>query len=451
MKPTILIGHRNGIPHQNFKRHLSNQGFEIIEALDKISIIRFFQLSKPHLIIINSPLDNKCDALEVIKHIRMKDQKVPIILINKDSSEDDVIAALRAGVTDYFKQPFSFGELVESINRNLYISSHKPLSEIRTSIPNPSEDRFMIGQSKSIQNIKSYILKAARTDSTVLITGETGTGKELTAELIHTKSLKCEKPFVHINCASIPDNLLESELFGYERGAFTGAVTSKEGKFEMAKEGTIFLDEIGDMNLYSQAKILSAIERKEVYRLGGRNKAIPLTARIIAATNRNPEQMMVNGKFREDLYYRLNIARIHIPPLRDRKEDIIPLINYYIQKFNNQFGLEVEGFTEEALSLVINYDWPGNIRELKNLIEATFINLPSQKISFIDLPNIFQTKLKDHDSLTKSEKGQLLATLLATSWNKSKSAQILKWSRMTLYRKMAKYQISEMSKGNNNS
>lgn len=451
MKPTILIGYSNEIPHQNFKRHLSNQGFKIIEALDKISIIRFFQLCKPHLIIINSPFENKCDTLKVIRLIRLKDQKVPIILINKYSSEDRVIAALRAGVTDYFKQPFSFGELVESINRNLSISSYKPLSEIGTSVPNPSENRYMIGKSEPIQDIKSYILKAAATESTVLITGETGTGKELTAELIHTKSLKCEKPFVHINCASIPDNLLESELFGYERGAFTGATTSKQGKFEMARKGTIFLDEIGDMSLYSQAKILSAIERKEVYRLGGGDRAIPFNARVIAATNRNPEQMMSDGKFREDLYYRLNITRIHIPPLRDRKEDINPLINYFIQKYNNQFGMEVEGFTEEALYLLIRYNWPGNVRELKNLIEATFVNLPPQNISFIDLPKMFQKKLKETDGLTATERDKLLSTLLTTNWNKSRSAQVLKWSRMTLYRKMAKYKISKIPSDNNNS
>jgi transcriptional regulator with PAS, ATPase and Fis domain len=310
-------------------------------------------------------------------------------------------------------------------------------------------DRFIIGQSESFQNIKSYAIKTAATDSTILITGETGTGKELTAELIHKKSLKSDKPFVHINCAALPENLLESELFGYERGAFTGAINSKQGKFEMAEDGTIFLDEIGDLNMQSQAKILSAIERKEVFHLGGGSKAVPLNARIIAATNRDPEQMVANGKFREDLYYRLNIARIHIPPLRDRKEDIIPLIDYYIQRYNNQFGLKVEGLTDEALSFLICYNWPGNVRELKNIIESTFINLPPKKISFMDLPEMFKKKLKEDNRLNESEKEKLLSALLATSWNVSKCAQMLKWSRMTLYRKMAKYQISRMSEENN--
>ncbi|MGA1839221.1 MAG: sigma 54-interacting transcriptional regulator [bacterium] len=448
-KPTILIANWHKIPNQNFKRHLSNQGFEIIEALDKISIIRFFQYSKPNLIIINSSLENNLNEIEIIKHIRMQDKKVPIILITKYSSEDRIIDALRAGVNDYFKQPFLFRDLMESINRNLSISSYQPLAGLNLNASDSNEVHFIIGQSESVRNIKSYILKAATTDSTVLITGETGTGKELTAELIHTKSLNSDKPFVHINCASLPENLLESELFGYERGAFTGAMATKRGKLEMADQGTIFLDEIGDMNLCSQSKILSVIERKEVYRLGGGNKAIPLSARIIAATNRNPEQMVAEGKFREDLYYRLNIARIHIPPLRDRKEDIIPLIEYYIRKFNNQFGLEVEGLTEEALSLLIGYSWPGNIRELKNIIEATFINLPSQKISFVDLPEMFQKKLKGHNNQNKNEKEELLSALLATSWNKSKCAQMLKWSRMTLYRKMAKYRISSMPIKNN--
>lgn len=299
----------------------------------------------------------------------------------------------------------------------------------------------MIGESGLMQEIKMSLLKIAVADSTVLITGETGTGKELAAELIHTNSPKCKKPFVCINCAALPDSLLESELFGYERGAFTGAIASKMGKFEQANGGTIFLDEIGDMNKYAQAKVLRAIEKKEINHLGGKSD-IPLDVRIIAATNKNPEQMMIKGMFRKDLYYRLNVARVHLPPLRERKEDVLALIKHYIQELNHQFDREVEGLTEEALTYLLNYDWPGNVRELKNILEAIFIHLPSLNIGLIDLPKTFMKQIKKADGLFNTEKEQMLSTLFATKWNKTKAAQKLHWSRMTLYRKMAKYHIT---------
>jgi transcriptional regulator with PAS, ATPase and Fis domain len=284
------------------------------------------------------------------------------------------------------------------------------------------------------------LLKVAPTQSTVLITGETGTGKELAAELIHRNSSRHKKPFVCINCAALPENLVESELFGYERGAFTGAIASKQGKFEQAEGGTVFLDEIGDMSPYAQAKILRAIEIKEVYRLGGKG-SISLNVRVIAATNQDIERLVAQEKFRKDLYYRFNVAMVHLPPLRDRKEDIPPLLGHYIRELNQRFGREVEGFTQEAMESLLHYDWPGNIRELKNLLEATFINLPSRKIAFMDLPKQFQRRLQETEGLPKSERDQVLSALFATKWNKSKAAQKLHWSRMTLYRKMAKYHI----------
>ena len=246
----------------------------------------------------------------------------------------------------------------------------------------------MLGKSLCMQALRGYIAKVASTDSNVLLTGETGTGKELAAELIHRSSRRRQSPFVCINCAAIPDTLLESELFGYERGAFTGAHAFKEGTLKLADGGSVFFDEIGDMSLYAQAKILRAIESKEVHRLGGK-ASIPLNVRLIAATNQDLERLVAEGKFRTDLYFRLNVARIHLPPLRDHKEDIPPLCEHHIRELNRQFGLEVEGFSEEAFAYVLRYNWPGNVRELKNFIEATFVNLPSRRISLMDLPDHF--------------------------------------------------------------
>ena len=284
-------------------------------------------------------------------------------------------------------------------------------------------------------------MKVATTNSTVLITGETGTGKELAAELIHQNSSRHKEPFVCINCAALPESLVESEMFGYERGAFTGAVALKQGKFELAEGGTVFLDEIGDMSPYAQMKILRTTEKKEICRLGGKG-AIPIDVRIVGATNRDLEQLIEKGNFRKDLYYRLNVARVHLPPLRLRKEDIPSLLKHYIRKFNQRFGREVEGLAEEALDSLLRYDWPGNVRELKNILEATFINLPSRKIALMDLPKTFQGRLKETEGLPEKERDRLLSVLFATKWNKSKAARKLQWSRMTLYRKMAKYQIS---------
>lgn len=300
----------------------------------------------------------------------------------------------------------------------------------------------MVGESKPMEEINGFIQKVAATDSTVLITGETGTGKELVASLIHEKSRRRAKPFVCVNCAAMPDTLVESEMFGYERGAFTGAFSFRPGKFEAANGGTVFLDEISDMTPFAQAKMLRAIESKEMYRLGGR-KVIPLDVRVTAATNKDPEELISEGKFREDLYYRLNIARIHLPPLRERKEDIHRLIAHGIEKFNRKYGRNIQGLSDEAMFSLMRYDWPGNVRELMNLLEATFINLPHKRIAFADLPKLFQQKMKETENVPQHERKQILSALLETKWNKTEAARKLQWSRMTLYRKMTKYKISE--------
>jgi transcriptional regulator with PAS, ATPase and Fis domain len=291
-----------------------------------------------------------------------------------------------------------------------------------------------------MQEIKAYLGKVAATDTNTLITGETGTGKELVAALIHQHSGRQQQRFVCINCAALPDSLLESELFGYERGAFTGAHVRKEGKLKLADGGTVFFDEIGDMSPYAQAKILRAIESRAVDRLGG-NESIPLDIRIIDATNRNLEQLMTEEKFRTDLFFCLNVANIHLPPLRNRKEDLPALCDHYIGDMNRRFGREVEGFTEDAFAYVLRYDWSGNVRELKNLIEAIFVNLPVRTITRMDLPEQFRRRFEGADDLSHDERDQMLSALLSTNWNKGKAAQKLHWSRTTLYRKMVKYHL----------
>jgi len=299
----------------------------------------------------------------------------------------------------------------------------------------------MIGESAPMQAIQAYIGKVAATDSHVLITGETGTGKELVAEQIHQRSCRWQLPFICLNCPAIPESLFESELFGYERGAFTGAVTHNRGAFERADGGTLFLDEIGDMPPSAQAKLLRAVEEKAVHRLGGQ-RSILLNLRIIAATNQDLERLVAVGQFRKDLYFRLNVASVHLPPLRDRKQDLWPLCDHYIQHLNQQRGLEVEGFTEDVFEALLRYDWPGNVRELRNLLEAVFIDCESRTIAFMDLPEPFRRGLGDAGGLPLAERDLLLAALVSTHWNKSQAAQQLHWSRMTVYRKLKQYQLT---------
>jgi transcriptional regulator with PAS, ATPase and Fis domain len=293
-----------------------------------------------------------------------------------------------------------------------------------------------------MQEVKDYITRIAATDSTVLITGETGTGKELAAEMIHLQSHRRKKPLIRVNCSALPENLVESELFGYERGAFTGAVAPQKGKLMAANGGDIFFDEIGDMTPYAQAKILRSIEYKEVNPLGS-NYAVPIDFRIIAATNKDPEELIMEGKFRKDLYYRLNVARVNMPPLRERIQDIPELVSFAIKNLNHKFGRNVLGLTDDSMELLLRYDWPGNVRELMNLLEATFINLSQKTVTHADLPKMFHKHFNMLNQTPTDEKKQILTVLLETKWNKSSAAQKLNWSRMTLYRKMTKYNIAE--------
>ncbi len=293
-----------------------------------------------------------------------------------------------------------------------------------------------------MQAVKTYVGKAAPTDSNVLITGETGTGKELIAALLHANSPRHSKPFVCINCAAIPDSLFESELFGHERGAFTGAHTSRDGVLQHADGGTIFLDEVGDMSPYAQAKVLRAIETKEVQRVGG-TKSLPVNVRVLAATNRDLEQSMGDNGFRKDLFFRLNVARVHLPPLRERKEDLALLCAHYFAEFNRRFGRNVTTMTDEAWDAFLHYAWPGNVRELKNVLKATFINLGADRIGLSDLPEMLTKHHPSSAHRQHDERESLLAALCATNWNKSHAAKKLHWSRMTLYRKMSKYHITE--------
>ena len=346
---------------------------------------------------------------------------MPVVLFARDSCEQMAIEALRAGVREYLRLPASASEIAEALERVL------PAAE-------DGRGDLLAGESAAIQRTRARILRIAPTGSTVLITGETGTGKELAAALIHRHSPRRDRPFVCVNCAAIPENLLESELFGHERGALTGADARQPGKLEYAEGGTVFLDEIGDMNPAAQAKVLRALESRHVQRLGS-HRDIRLDIRVVAATNRDLEQMMREQKFRQDLYFRLAIARLHMAPLREHREDIPLLFMRYVREFGAVNGQGIPRFADGFMDRLMDYGWPGNVRELRNLAESCLTFSDGNMVAVQDLPAEYHSVAKQPED----ERERLLFALTSTEWNRSEAAKRLRWSRMTLYRKMKKY------------
>lgn len=424
-----------------WRRRLQAHRLTVVESAQCEDAGRALQAGHPEVMLLHPHDSSAASALDSVTRLRAREPHLPIILLVRESSEEFAIAAFRAGVTDYFRDGCDEDELVGGIRR----AGAAPRSTA-TAAPRHSAAvtpaATMVGESPAIRHVREYIPRVAESDVTVLITGETGVGKELVAEMIHNSGPRRSRPCVAINCAAIPESLVESELFGHEAGAFTGASMFREGVLKGADGGSVFFDEIGDMGLNGQAKILRVIETREIYRLGGRAR-VPLNIRIIAATNQELDTLASEGRFRKDLYYRLNVARIHLPPLRERKEDLQPLLDHYIGHFNRRFNRDVEGFTSDAIGHLLTHDWPGNVRELRNLVEAVFVNLNGRRITYVDLPEPFRRSLERSRTLPVDERDRLLSALFATNWNKSKAAQDLRWSRMTLYRKIAKYHVDD--------
>ncbi len=391
------------------------------------------------------------DGLELIRWIRAEGYRMPVIMISAHGDIADAVNALKEGAQDYIVKPFDPEELcikikslVESSNLRSIVENAKATDEAHNSF---------VGESPSMTHIKEVIRKIAPSSATVLITGESGTGKEVVAREIHSFSSVSEGPFVAINIGGVPENLLESELFGYEKGAFTGAVARKNGMFELASGGTLFLDEIGDMPLSLQVKILRVLQDRRITRLGG-TSPMPINARIIAATNKNLEQMVQEGTFREDLFYRLNVVRIEIPPLRERSEDIPLLAANIISRYNRTMGTKITGFTPEALDMLKRHDFYGNVRELENILERTMIFADGSIIRVEDLdlrgsvsrPGAARKSGPESEgegavTLKDIEKSAIIRSLQRWEGNRTHAAQELGISRRTLISKIAEYNI----------
>jgi DNA-binding NtrC family response regulator len=375
-----------------------------------------------------------CGSIEGVRRIKQTWTSIPVYLFTSSGSEELAIAAFRSGVSDYFRAESGLRDLISEMLHRAQASTEVTDKRIP---PTPSP---IVGTSPQILGIREYVRKVASSDSNVLITGETGTGKELIANLIHESSRRARQAMVSVNCAAIPENLIESELFGYERGAFTGAHSSMPGKLEMANNGTIFFDEIADLSPHAQAKLLRVTEGQGFYRLGGQ-KNIVVNVRILAATNHDLDTLAMEDRFRKDLYFRLNVGRVHLPPLRERQDDIPALLDHYLEKFCQAFGGTARELSPDARRHLLEYSWPGNIRELRNVLESVFVAQPAEKIEFHDLPEWFRKRLATHAVAGETEYDRIISALNSTKWNKSKAADQLEWSRMTLYRKMAKYRL----------
>jgi DNA-binding NtrC family response regulator len=439
--PVILVVEGNDARRRQVRGLLPSHGVEVVEAPDGPEMLQRLTERKPDLIILGSSPEGSRDDMALAREIRTRDAAAPLLLLGSNGVQERGIGALRAVFAVSLEVPLHFAASGRS-----FADHHRPSPRIGRS-PHPADDGRLVGDSAQMQAIRQYISRVAPSDSTVLITGETGTGKEVVAQLIHKSSARGHRAFVAVNCAAIPDTLLESELFGYERGAFTGAHASQHGKLRQADGGTVLLDEIGEMSPCAQSKVLRAIESHEIHPLGGR-RGLPLDVRVIAATNQDLEHLVAQGKFRKDLYFRLSVVRIDLPPLRGRREDIAALLDHYIDECNRRLGTAIAGVNREVLEALLRHSWPGNVRELRNLVEAVTLMRPSGWIGWTELPEHTRRSLEGRPASSQgdgsSERDQILSALLLTNWNKRRAAQQLHWSRMTLYRKLAKYHITEV-------
>lgn len=444
---SVLIIDDEQLVRWSIEKLLSKDGHEVVSVETGAEGLLRLKDGTPDVILLDMKLPD-INGMEILRTIKKDNGEVPVIIITAYGSIDSAIDAIKAGAFDYIVKPFDAEKLKLTVNRALELSKLKTELELfKDNAHSQYGFHRIVAESRTIKNAIEVAKKLATSDTTVLIQGESGTGKELFARAIHCASSRQDRAFIALNCSAIPTHLIESELFGYEKGAFTDAKAPKKGMFELADKGTLFLDEIGDMDLSIQAKLLRAIETKSFKRLGG-VKDITVDVRIISATNKDLKKLVEKGAFRDDLYYRINVVPLIIPPLRKRKEDIPLLVDHFIMTISRDLKKEVKGIEKEALEYLIRYDWPGNIRELKNVIERMIL-LTNDKIlkkEFIPVELMESSTNTDTDQYTsleleKVEKELIIKALSLAEGNQTKAAQALSISRDALRYRMKKYNI----------
>ena len=443
-KPVILIVDDEEGIRESLSGILEDEGYDILTADSGEEAVRILRETSPDLIFLDIWLTGM-DGIKTLQEIKAMKPDVPVIMISGHGSIELAVKATQTGAYDFLEKPLSLERVLlvskRAIEKRTLERENIALKE------NLTRKWKLVGESQKIRDLREQMEMAARSNSRVLIFGESGTGKEVAARLLHEKSPRDGKPFVEVNCAAIPQELIESELFGHEKGSFTGAFEKKNGKFELADGGTLFLDEIGDMSLQTQAKVLRVIETQEFQRVGG-NKNINVDVRIIAATNKDLREEVKKGNFREDLFFRLNVIPLFVPPLRERKEDIPLLVEYFLDSLSAEYGKPPRKILPEALKYLQSYGWPGNVRELKNVIERLVIMTPS---NIIDAKNLFIPVEHDgadyfqyktlKDARDAFEKDYIAKKLEENNWNISRTAEILDVERSNLHRKIKAYEI----------
>jgi len=437
----ILVVDDEAIVRESLSEWLKDVGYQVFTAENGPKALEMIEKEKPGIMIADLVMPGM-DGIELMKKAKAQQPKIEVIIITAYASIPTAITAMKEGAYDYIEKPFC-PERAEFLVEKL--AEHQELVEENLALRHRLEDRYrfenIIAKSSKMQRVIEVIKVVAKSNATVLITGESGTGKELVARAIHSQSNRRNKPFVAVSCAALPESLLESELFGHEKGSFTGAYAQKKGKFEFANGGTLFLDEVGEMSTNIQVHLLRVLEEKEFTRVGG-NEPTRVDVRVISATNKDLRKAIEKQDFREDLYYRLNVVNIELPPLRERKEDIPLLAEHFLHKFAMENQKETTGFSPEAMELVLDYDWPGNVRELENAIERAVILAKDSIITIADLPqeNLSPAySTTPRKNLKEVEKGHIWKILRETGENYSEAARILGISRMTLYNKAKVY------------
>jgi two-component system response regulator HydG len=449
VKEKILVVDDEQSHRTMLKAVLGKEGFEVSEADDGTSAVKAVENDTFDLILMDIRMTDM-DGIEAITEIKKFSPSIPVIMMTAYASVKTAVEALKSGAYDYLTKPLDMDELKILIRKALnYYHLQKENIFLRERLADRFDFSQIIGRSRAMKELFETLSLIAPSDATVLIYGESGTGKEIVANAIHQNSPRAQKPFIKVNCAALPETLLESELFGHERGAFTGAVTRKAGRFQLADGGSLFLDEISDMSLTTQVKLLRVLQEREFEPLGS-TKTVHVDIRLVAATNKDLEAEVKEGQFREDLFYRLNVVSIHLPPLRKRKDDIPLLAEHFFRVYQEKNKSSLKGFLPKTMDVMIRYDWPGNVRELENVVERAVLFSRGEFISPEDLPPHLQGSEYQEQSLVSVppgitlkdvEKEVILQTLGETKGSRTQTARILGISRKTLQNKLKEYGI----------
>lgn len=438
-KTKILIVDDESIVRESLSDWLEGVGYDVEVAESGEEALQIIRQKKIKIMLADLVMPGM-NGIELMKRAKQIVSTISTVIITAHATVQTAITAIREGAHDYVEKPFC-PEKVELLIDKLV--EHQDLIEENISLRRKIKDRFhfegIIAKSPRMLKIIELIKTVAPTNATVLITGETGTGKEVVARAFHHQSQRRNKPFIATSCAALPESLLESELFGHEKGSFTGAVGRKKGKFEAADKGTLFLDEIGEINANTQIHLLRALEEKKITRIGS-NEEIAVDVRVITATNKDLRNMVVQGQFREDLYYRLKVVTINLPSLKDRKEDILPLAEHFLKRYADENKKEIFNFSPGVIEFMLNYSWPGNVRELENMIEHGVILSKSHAVTMAELPqDIIHPTPTQEKTIEAVTKNHIFNVLEETKGNITKAANILGIRRMTLYNKLKKY------------